>query len=531
VRKLLSIGQFSQLTRISVSALRFYGDAGVLLPTLIDPDNGYRYYSLAQVAQAEQLSALRSVDLPLEAIATILDPKSNSETVSSILENHEQRLYQRLQTQREALHTVRQLLRGKRQLPPLAIGTRIWPAQTILSLRANAGANDYWQVRTTARQELQHLLNQHGLASSTEAFERYHHHEFFGEPLEIEFCLPIAEVIAGFIKVSGRISISNIAQHQVICAIHPGNWRSFGQSYAALIEWSEQKGQAISGAAYMLMLTNGQTELGFIVSEAATLNTSANLMEQNIWNKMQENTLNNNLANLNHPDKNQRNQAAIDLGSEPDRTGLAGLLAQLAIEPDFFVRETLIWAIVRHGQPAVAALIALLGNPYPQARLLAAQALGKLAAAEALPALIKATEDNDLEVVRRVVYSLGQIADASAIPRLLELLDGQNSQLDSTIITALEQVGKNNMALLLPALTHPSQRIRQHIMEVLGSLADPAAVPALQAQYDDPNWQQRFAAITTLGHIGRPEAEAAIALARNDEDPRVRALVRRLLGG
>jgi HEAT repeat protein len=162
---------------------------------------------------------------------------------------------------------------------------------------------------------------------------------------------------------------------------------------------------------------------------------------------------------------------------------------------------------------------------------LAAQALGKLAAAEAVPALIKATNDDDLEVVRRAIYSLGQIAAASAIPRLLELLDSQNNQLDSTIVTALEQMGKSNLALLLPALAHPSQRVRQHIIEVVGSLADPAAVPALQMQYHDPDWQQRFAVITTLGHIGGPEAMAAIALAHNDEDPRVRALVKRLLMG
>ncbi len=39
---LVSIGDFSRMTHLSIKALRFYHDQGLLEPTRIDPDSGYR---------------------------------------------------------------------------------------------------------------------------------------------------------------------------------------------------------------------------------------------------------------------------------------------------------------------------------------------------------------------------------------------------------------------------------------------------------------------------------------------------------
>lgn len=38
----LTVGEFAQVTHLSVKALRHYHAVGLLLPTTIDPDTGYR---------------------------------------------------------------------------------------------------------------------------------------------------------------------------------------------------------------------------------------------------------------------------------------------------------------------------------------------------------------------------------------------------------------------------------------------------------------------------------------------------------
>ena len=70
--ELLSIGRFAQQARLSIHRLRRYHDLGLLEPALVDAESGYRYYSPAQVARAEAIAVLRSLDLPLEGDYSLL---------------------------------------------------------------------------------------------------------------------------------------------------------------------------------------------------------------------------------------------------------------------------------------------------------------------------------------------------------------------------------------------------------------------------------------------------------------------------
>ena len=45
---MITIGEFALSTGVSVKALRFYDDRGLLTPAEVDPHSGYRRYSAAQ---------------------------------------------------------------------------------------------------------------------------------------------------------------------------------------------------------------------------------------------------------------------------------------------------------------------------------------------------------------------------------------------------------------------------------------------------------------------------------------------------
>jgi DNA-binding transcriptional MerR regulator len=61
---LVSIGDFSRMTHLSVKALRFYHDQGLLEPARIDPATGYRFYEPAQVPLAQVIRRFRDLDMP-----------------------------------------------------------------------------------------------------------------------------------------------------------------------------------------------------------------------------------------------------------------------------------------------------------------------------------------------------------------------------------------------------------------------------------------------------------------------------------
>ena len=65
------IGMFAAMNHVTIKALRFYEEQGLLMPALIHPETGYRYYTLSQMAVLHQITALKQAGFTLEEIARI----------------------------------------------------------------------------------------------------------------------------------------------------------------------------------------------------------------------------------------------------------------------------------------------------------------------------------------------------------------------------------------------------------------------------------------------------------------------------
>lgn len=104
---LLPIGSFARAAAISVGALRHYHEAGLLRPAYVEPASGYRYYSAAQLVDAEVIARLRELEVPLDEIATVV--AARDETVTArVVRTHQKRMADRA---REAERIVRELHR------------------------------------------------------------------------------------------------------------------------------------------------------------------------------------------------------------------------------------------------------------------------------------------------------------------------------------------------------------------------------------------------------------------------------------
>lgn len=60
----MTIGVFARQSRLSLKALRLYDDMGLLTPSQVDPNNGYRYYVEEQVDRARLIGHLRRLEMP-----------------------------------------------------------------------------------------------------------------------------------------------------------------------------------------------------------------------------------------------------------------------------------------------------------------------------------------------------------------------------------------------------------------------------------------------------------------------------------
>lgn len=76
---MIPIGPFSELTGLSLKALRVYHEHGLLVPERIDEHSQERAYSPWQILRAARLSALRRAGMSLAAIAPLLDTPAEAE--------------------------------------------------------------------------------------------------------------------------------------------------------------------------------------------------------------------------------------------------------------------------------------------------------------------------------------------------------------------------------------------------------------------------------------------------------------------
>src|SRR5689334_5742959 len=91
------IGDFSRLSLVPVSALRYYAELGLLKPMRVDSATGYRYYSASQLPRLNRLLALKDMGLSLEQIARLLDDNLTPEQIRGMLKLKQTELRQQLE--------------------------------------------------------------------------------------------------------------------------------------------------------------------------------------------------------------------------------------------------------------------------------------------------------------------------------------------------------------------------------------------------------------------------------------------------
>lgn len=69
----LSIGELAKLRNINVQSLRYYEKLGILVPAYINPESGYRYYSLEQIMILDTIILCIDLGIPLKNLKNYIN--------------------------------------------------------------------------------------------------------------------------------------------------------------------------------------------------------------------------------------------------------------------------------------------------------------------------------------------------------------------------------------------------------------------------------------------------------------------------
>jgi DNA-binding transcriptional MerR regulator len=103
----LSIKEFSKLTGIKQTTLRYYDDLGLFSPSMRG-ENNYRYYSPQQLITINSINLLHTLDMPIKQISEIQRNRS-PETVYDVLGDKEGELEAQLRKIERSYNVIRTL--------------------------------------------------------------------------------------------------------------------------------------------------------------------------------------------------------------------------------------------------------------------------------------------------------------------------------------------------------------------------------------------------------------------------------------
>ena len=176
-----------------------------------------------------------------------------------------------------------------------------------------------------------------------------------------------------------------------------------------------------------------------------------------------------------------RLRAAMAVGTTPEPRFVDKLVERCAIEPEFFVRDMLTWALARH--PVSVTLPVLLRevrSERAQARSQALHTLSKIGDRQAWPAITRALLcDADDEVARsawRAAVVLVPEGGESALAAVLATQLGRGErETQLSLSRALVGLGEAVLPALRAAATAADRQVRTHALATERLLRDPDA--------------------------------------------------------
>ena len=239
---MLPISEFARAGNVTIRALRFYDELGLLSPAHVVPETGYRRYSPAQFAELNQIQAFKDMGFSLQEIRELLQRRLDPQELGSLLEARREVLRKRVRDDAGRLERIEARLNsiatsGPQSHPTILL--RKTPGQMVVSLREKL--QNYDQAEELFK-ILERRLDPRVLYDQRGAI----FHRCLEGDGEID-CEAVRFVKDPIGAIRG-LKLSKYRSTQVAFAYHYGSEDSIGETYQAMGAWIAARGFQLSGA-------------------------------------------------------------------------------------------------------------------------------------------------------------------------------------------------------------------------------------------------------------------------------------------
>jgi DNA-binding transcriptional MerR regulator len=238
---MLIIGAFSRMSQVSIKALRFYDEIGLLKPTHVDGESGYRYYAANLLPRLNRMLFLKELGFSLNEIGQVLKGDLPLATVRRMLRQQLRTRQRRLEEEQRRLAQITawlaQLEHAER-LPDYEVTIKEVAPRWVASMRSPLDSYaDAGQLFAELDEYLegQNTMGPHGAIW----------HACTGREQKID-CEALV-LLRRPVVASNQVRVYELPAASVACVIHQGNDETCSQAYMTARTWIKSQGHTVTG--------------------------------------------------------------------------------------------------------------------------------------------------------------------------------------------------------------------------------------------------------------------------------------------
>ena len=234
---MFGIGEFSKVTGLTVKTLRFYHEEGLLVPSFVDPQTGYRYYDRGKVETARAIAFLRALEFSVSEIREILRDEGDGPSLD-VMRRHKAVLEQRIKRLRKTVRSLDQFLSDERQATAMAASAYQVQEKVLDPLLVGG-------VRMKGRYSdcgggfarLGRVLGRH---IRGKPLLLHYDTEYREDDADFEACFPVGRACA-----ADGVSVRELPAARCVALVHQGPYEQLGRSYAKVFAYVKEKGYRV----------------------------------------------------------------------------------------------------------------------------------------------------------------------------------------------------------------------------------------------------------------------------------------------
>jgi DNA-binding transcriptional MerR regulator len=244
---MLRIGEFSNLTGISIHMLRNYDKIGLLIPEHTDRINGYRYYNERQIVVANQIQVLKNLGFGLKEIATILIQDESNKNIIKFVHKKKKEKNEELENIKAQIQLMEQAIRDlkKQDMCALSVVIKRISARRVASYR---GIIHKFSDEGLLWAELTKNCQQLGVQFADVEYSFAITHRYDSQNLVID--VEVQRVVEKLYQDTDKIHFFEIEECVAATIAFQGVYSQIGDVMQYMAEWVKENQYQICGEAF-----------------------------------------------------------------------------------------------------------------------------------------------------------------------------------------------------------------------------------------------------------------------------------------